>query len=404
MDIVIVADYCRKFDGQTNNRFLFLADKLCKKHNVEVISSDFEHQNKKYFSKICYEKYKFKITLLHEPSYDTNICLKRFYSHFEWGLRVFKYLRKRKKADVIYCAVPTLTTGYLVAHYCKKEGIKFIIDVQDLWPEAYKMVFNWPIISDIVFAPFYFLANSIYSSADDIIAVSQTYVNRALSVNRKIKKGHAVFLGTKLFEFDLNKNNENTNITDLLRMKKDNLWLVYCGMLGNSYDLKCVIDSLAILKDKGITPPVFVVMGDGPKRNDFEKYSKERKIECLFLGNLEYSKMCKIICMCDITVNSINPNASPSIINKHSDYAASGLPTVNNQKCVEYRNLIDQYHMGLNCKSGDPNDMANKLEILIKDENLREQMGQNARKCAVDKFDKDITYNEIINVILDSEM
>lgn len=62
----------------------------------------------------------------------------------------------------------------------KINNVRFIIDIQDLWPEAFKMVFKLPIVSDIVFAPFNFLANGIYKRADEIIAVSDTYVNRAL--------------------------------------------------------------------------------------------------------------------------------------------------------------------------------------------------------------------------------
>ena len=396
MDIVIIADFCRKFDGQTNNRFLYIADKLSKSNQIEVISSDFEHQTKHYFDSVLYNKYNFKITLLHEPFYNTNICLKRFYAHFVWGLNVYKYLKKRRKPDVIYCAVPTLTTGYLVSKYCTKNDIKFIIDIQDLWPEAYKMVFNVPIISNIVFAPFNFLANNIYKSADEIVAVSKTYVERALIENKKNKKGHSVFLGNKLGEFDLNKNNINNSLN---LNKKDYLWLAYCGMLGSSYDLKCVIESLAILKKKGITPPSFMVMGDGPKRVDFENFAKEKCIDANFVGSLSYEKMCYLLCQCDFVANPITKGAAQSIINKHSDYAASGLPVLNTQESKEYRDLVDEYQMGFNCNNNDPKDLAEKLEILIKHEKLRKEMGQNARRCAEEKFDKEKTYREIIEVI-----
>lgn len=58
----------------------------------------------------------------------------------------------------------------------QKNKIPLIIDIQDLWPEAFKMAFNIPIISDILFAPMMRQANNIYSRADVIMAVSDTYV------------------------------------------------------------------------------------------------------------------------------------------------------------------------------------------------------------------------------------
>lgn len=76
-----------------------------------------------------------------------------------------------------YCAIPSLDVGDAVAKYCKSHDVRFIIDVQDLWPEAFQMVFNIPIVSQMIFYPFKNLANKIYKSADEIIAVSQSYVD-----------------------------------------------------------------------------------------------------------------------------------------------------------------------------------------------------------------------------------
>lgn len=49
------------------------------------------------------------------------------------------------------------------------------------------MVFHIPIISNIIFYPLKKMADNVYKSADDIIAVSETYVNRAEKVNKNIK-------------------------------------------------------------------------------------------------------------------------------------------------------------------------------------------------------------------------
>ena len=38
--------------------------------------------------------------------------------------------------------------------------------------------------------------------------------------------------------------------------------------------------------------------------------------------------------VCDIAVNSISKGAAQSIINKHGDYAAAGLPVVNTQESL----------------------------------------------------------------------
>ena len=43
--------------------------------------------------------------------------------------------------------------------------------------------------------------------------------------------------------------------------------------------------------------------------------------------------------------------------------------------------------------------MADALEQLLEDENLREQMGKNSRRLAEDRFDRDKSYEEIADFV-----
>lgn len=389
-DIVIIANFCRDFSEKDNGRFMYLCKELSKAHQVEIITSDFEHLTKKHKGPLDI-KWPFKITFLHEPGYKKNISIQRFVSHFFWGRKVGKYLQSRKKPDVIYCAIPSLTAPVKAAHYCKENNIKFVIDIQDLWPEAFQMVFNIPVISTIVFTPFRFMANSIYKRADVICAVSDTYCKRAASVNRKVSETFTVFLGTNLATFD------RYALEDpILRKKDDEIWLAYCGTLGSSYDLICAIDAVVKINNPLIK---FIVMGDGPKKNEFEEYAKSKNANVIFVGRLQYNQMCSLLSSCDITINPIAHRAAASIINKHADYAACGLPTVSTQENSEYRELINKYHMGFNCNNNDVDDLSEKIKILVNDKKLREEMGKNARQCAEEKFNRKYTYQKLIKVI-----
>lgn len=392
-DIVIVANFVSALDRTDNNRFSYLAEYLSDEFQVELIASDFYHA-KKCKRQGDYSNFPFKVTLLHEPGYPKNVCLERFYSHSVFGKNVKKYLEQRKKPDAIYCAVPSLDAAKAAADYAKKNGIHLIIDIQDLWPEAFKMVFKIPIISDLIFMPMVRKANAIYKSADDIIAVSRTYCERALSVNEKCSETHTVFLGTKLSVFD-----NNAKTVSYTKKSDDEIWLTYCGTLGSSYDLKLVIDALAVLKERKVKLPVFLVLGDGPKKELFESYAKSKDLDIRFLGRLPYDEMCGILAYSDISVNPIVPGAAQSIINKHADYAAAGIPVLNSQECMEYRDLVDKFKMGLNCKNGDAKDMADKLETLLTDSNLRTEMGKGARNCAEQCFDREKTYGEIAEIL-----
>lgn len=396
MDIVIVAQYLRDlecFDGN-NSRFLYIAKMLAKsnKNNIEIITSDFSHARKTNFNKI--DKIDgIKFTVCHETGYERNVSLKRFISHKELAINIKKYLKERKKPDVIYLAVPSLSVGKICTKFCDKNDIKLIIDIQDLWPEAFKMVFNIPIISNLIFFPMKKQADYIYSRANEIVAVSETYCNRALKVNKKTKKGLSVFLGTDLKYFDECKKNNKIEFDD------DVIRIAYIGTLGHSYNIKFVIDAISILNKKGINNIKFIVMGDGPLKQEFEEYAKERNINCEFTGKLKYENMIGLLCSCDIAVNPIKAKSAGSIINKVGDYAAAGLPVINSQESKEYRYLIDENQIGINVENDDSNSMSSAIELMCSDYKKRKEYGNNNRKLAEKKFDRQNTYSKIINVI-----
>ena len=392
-DALIIAHFCGDFDRQGNNRFNCLANLFSDFFDVELVTSDFSHLEKAKRSAPGTGSQKFKVTLVPEPPYQKNVSFRRVYSHYMMSRSLKRYLSRRKKPDVIYCAVPSLDAAYVAAMYAEKNKVRFILDVEDLWPEAFKMVFNIPVFSDLVFCPFARKANAIYQRADEVVAVSRTYADRAVAVNGKRKQGHSVFLGTELKDFDkfaaASKYDKPTG----------EIWLAYIGTLGHSYDLTTVIDALAILRKKGIHNIKFVVMGDGPLRRRFEGYAKEREIYRDFTGKLAYPDMVRLLSICDIAANPIARGAAQSIINKVGDYAAAGLPVLSTQECPEYRNLVDQYNIGFNCANNDPEDLADKLLLLYKDEELRATMGRNNRRLAEEKFDRARTYPPIVDLV-----
>lgn len=392
MDILIITNFCSDFSATDNDRFLYLAKMLSKEHSVEIVTSDFCHEKKSHRNTTAADWSPIKITFLSEPGYKKNICLKRFYSHIKWGKSVKKYLAKRAKPDVIYCAVPSLSGPLAAAKYCEKNNVKFVIDVQDLWPEAFKMVLNIPVVSKILFLPFELLANGIYKRADEVCAVSDTYVQRALKPNKKCNSGHSVFLGTDLSKFDKNSEGEPA-----LGKAEGEIWLAYCGTLGSSYDLTTAFDALERIKNDKLK---FVVMGDGPKIDDFKEYASSRNLNVHFTGRIPYDKMCATLSRCDININPISHGAAQSIINKHADYAASGNPVISTQESAEYRALVEGFNMGFNCANGDAEGMAEAIAKLVKDVELREKMGKNARECATQKFDRRNSYGELADAVL----
>lgn len=390
-DILIIAHFAELPEENDNCRFVYFSKVLMGRGNkVEIIGSSFCHTQKRQRISNSLKYF----TTIYEPGYKKNVSLKRLFSHKVLAKNLKQYLSKRKKPDVIYCAVPSLDVAEVAARYAKENNIEFIIDIQDLWPEAFKMVFSIPVISNIVFGPMKRKADRIYKNADKIIAVSETYKSRAELVNNKARNNISVFLGTELERFD--------RMVDNIEVKKktNEFWIAYVGTLGHSYDLRFVIDAISIVNESMENSIKFVVMGDGPLGDSFKTYAEKKGVVAWFTGRLPYSEMVSILAKCDIAVNPISKGAAQSIINKVGDYAAAGLPVVNTQECIEYRQLIEEYGCGYNCDNSDAADLANKIERLYIDSQLRVRMGYKNRQLAEEKFDRKKTYEDMADIVL----
>lgn len=380
-----------------NDRYRYLIDLMnSDKFSVEFITSAFTHREKQHreLSKNQSDNIHCSTTYVNEPGYKRNVCFRRIYSNVILGRNLKRYLMSRKKPDLILAACPALEIAYNAASYAKKNNIPFIIDVRDIWPEAFRMVFNIPVISDLIYWPLTRRVNKVYQSADAVVAVSETFMERVKMSARPDVDKECVFLGCDVKTFDRYAEENCVQRDD------DEIWIGYIGTLGHSYDIKRAVDAVHKAGQKTCHKIRFVVMGDGPLRNDFQRYAEQIGILCEFTGSLPYEKMVGRLNACDIVINPIVKGSAGSIINKVADYAASGLPVLNTQECAEYRSLIEMYQCGFNCNCEDTEDLALKMQSLICDPLLRKLMGNNHRRLAEERFDRAKSYQKIINLII----
>lgn len=390
MKIFIVAN----FTNSETSRFFELARLFTsRRHDVVVITSDFSHSSKRLKKeKPQYDT--FKTVYLHEPGYKSNVSIKRLWSHYVWGRNVEKYIQNSTvKPDVVYASLPTYTAGRLVGKWCNKNDVKYIVDVQDLWPEAFKVAVKNSFLQQ-AFLPMEWIANAAYKTADYVIGVSDTYRNRALKVNKKCKEELTVFLGNNGEKFDIAKEKYRICKPD------DEFWIAYIGTMGFSYDINLAIDAIKLVKVSKLSKKVkFVAMGNGPLLDEYKKHAEESDIDFEFTGSLPYEIMVGKLCSCDAVINCLRPGAAQSITNKVGDYALSGLPVINTQENPEYRKLVEATQCGINCECGNAEDVAAAIVKLVESPELRKQMGEAARQLGKDKFDRRCSYARIVEAV-----
>jgi len=394
-DVMLIVNYWHFEQEKASSRYRTFADILCEKYDLEVVTSTFCHLTKKQrdVESLSIDKLPYKMTLQYEKGYKKNIGFDRISSYNQFGKNVRKYLETRKNPDLIVVSVPSLRVADEVTKFANKNQIPVIVDIQDLWPEAFKMALSIPIVSDILFYPMKKQADRIYSRADKIMAVSDTYVARGLKCNKKDSKGLSIYIGS---DSELIKQ----KIAIIEIDKPDNeFWIGYVGALGHSYDIESVIKAIKILNNEGIKNIKFLVMGEGVLKEHFKQVAIENEVNVEFTGLLEYGTMMKTLMACDVAVNPIIGKSVSSIINKVADYSAAGVPVINTQNSLEYRKLLEDNKAGISVKNGNISALAEAIKTLYSDVDLRKTMSENSTKMYDKYFDRQKSYPRLIDEI-----
>ncbi|WIH20122.1 glycosyltransferase [Photobacterium damselae] len=376
-NILIVAPYCSIPTEPYFNRFLFLAELLSSEFNVTLITSDFRHFDKTHRKYVASDK--FRLVLLHEPGYKKNVSIARVLSHkvFTENFNTWVNSSDNFNFDLVYSAAPLLQTNIILSNLKEKVHFKLIVDVQDVWPEAISAAI--PILNNVSmrFIPFYRKANRVYSSADGLVAVSKTYLDRARLVN-KTADFEVVYIGS---DFKLINNSKS------YKKNNDKFILTYLGTLSFSYDIETIIHAVNKLLVDGY-PIELHIFGGGPFESKLKNISSSN---IFFHGFVDISHVYSFMKTSDIAINALSSTAKQSVTNKLSDFMSLGIPILNSQTNTEVLDLLETLDHE-NYIAGNVDSAYNKIISFFE---RRDELTFKPNK----NFNRDIEYKRIIDLI-----
>lgn len=363
-----------------NNRTLAIMNQI--DGEKAVVTADFYHGKKRYYeteeashpNQVC----------LHVPGYKKNLSIKRIWSHIVFAKRVKEYLEAQEvKPDVVYCTMPTSSSAYVCARYCKKYGVKLVIDVIDLWPDSLLPLMKGKALIKKMLYPWTYLTRYAYRNSDVIMGESMAYANEAKKYNPKAAV-YPVYLGVNM---DIvNKVKANNPIT--LKKPEDEVWIAYAGSLGTSYDFETMLE--AVKNIHGHYKYKLWFIGDGVRRNDIENFIKGAGLNAEITGFLSYEKLLAYLLYCDIAINIFRKYTKVVYSYKFNDYVAMDCFVVNSLE-GETAHMVDEYQIGRNFDFGD-NTLSAVLEDTLAHWDKFSLWKDNCKRLVDEKLDKNKIY------------
>lgn len=124
--------------------------------------------------------------------------------------------------------------------------------------------------------------------------------------------------------------------------------MAYVGNLGKSYDLKTVVEGVALLNRQGVAATLDVAgFGGTVEKNEFVR----------FHGMLKEDELREMLAQCDLGVIPMTADSFVGIPNKLAEYAAAGLRIVSSLE-GESAELLARYGCGVGYRAGDAERFA----------------------------------------------
>lgn len=205
--------------------------------------------------------------------------------------------------------------------------------------------------------------------------------------------------GTNISHFRPIKHDEALKAMGL---KPDYYYVGFIGGLSKWQGIDLILRAAPIILKE--TPWVrFLIIGDGPEYKNLRSLSKKLGIEkeCIFTGSVPYKKA-------PFYINSFDVATAPFIRERNEriglsplkirDYAACGIPMVASR--VKGLEMVEENNIGILVNPEDEEKLANAIIILLKNSEMRKEMGQRAREFAEREFSWKKTAREILDNII----
>lgn len=383
------------------NRTSYIAELLAKEgYEVDLLTSTFQHWEKRRRDIVDpkYHELPYEVIFIDEPGYRSNINLRRVYSQNVFSKNLRTYLeRYGSDYDLIWCQIPPNNIAAAAGAFAHEHGIPFIVDINDLWPEAMKMVVDVPVLSDFTFSDFVRDAAIAYASASAVVGTSNEYAQRCM----QDIPHRTVYVGVDIDRFDGGIQKYGATI----EKREDEFWVAYAGSLAKSYDIETLIRACQyaapIIRDELGLRLRLQILGDGPYRQRLENTAAQTPGLVTFNGYVDYQIMAAYLFESDILVNSLIKSAPQSIVSKIADYLCAGKPIINTGESVEFKDKCLRDGFGVNVEPENAIALAGAIVELAHDDELRMHMGMRGRAIAEEQFDRPIAYREIVNLVND---
>ncbi|MBL7144484.1 MAG: glycosyltransferase family 4 protein [Phycisphaerae bacterium] len=301
---------------------------------------------------------------------------------------------RTKGVDVIYASSTPLTVGIPAMFIKLARRAPFVFEVRDQWPEIpieLGIIKNRLLIKILLW-----LEKTIYKNCSSIVALSP---GQAEGIKEVLTDEKPITVIPNSCDIDLFGPDIDGSAVRQRRGWGNKLVLLHTGAMGKVNGLNFVIEAAERLK--GHSDVIFVLIGDGNQKSFLEN-----EVQKLGLANVEIlssmpkRELSEFYAAADTGLVIIGnyPIIEHNSANKFFDSLSAGKPVLINYSGWQ-REILEENTAGFGCDLCNLEQFVEKVLYLNSHRQQIKQMGQNARRVAVEKFSRDGLAKQALEII-----
>jgi len=310
----------------------------------------------------------------------------------------FKQIKKYSKGrfDIVIISTPPLPLARLGMIMKKKYKSKFILFIQDIYPES--LIDIGAMKNKLIINYFKKLAQDAYDSAD--ILTSHTKGNRSfIIINNKIHPKKISYLPNWIDVTSYNNHQKSAKYREIFGLE-DKFIFLFAGIIGKGQGLETIVKSLTLSKNLP-KELCFLIVGEGSEKSIIEVIAKNcRHIVFKPLVSLEeYPSLVKNV---DVGVVCLDSRLkTPVVPGKLLGFMAASLPVIAFlNKESDGHTIIKEANCGYSINSDSSFENINSLVLKILNEKDKlKDFGKNGYQYLLENYSKAACINKINNFI-----
>ncbi len=335
------------------------------------------------------------IKVYHIPLKKHKSTLNRIISFVYWHLISFLFALSIRNIDFVLSPSPPITIGFISFLIAKIKKAKVIFNVQEIYPDL--LINQGNLKSTLIINLLKIIEKFIYNKSDAVITIDNVFYLLIVSRFNDPKKLTVIpnFVDTDLYK----PIRDNQELPQIFGSDNDKIKIMYAGNIGFFQDWEPILYAAKELSSENLE---FWIIGEGVQKNHLTKKIEDRNLTNIRIFPYQSRSLIPIINNhADIHFISINQQIEkegfPSKV--YTIMAcAKPLVVITSEDTPLYNFLIGKNCAEIITKDRNVN-FTNSIIKLIKNKELRKQLGNNGRNEIIKNYSKKVVVQKYSNLL-----